>query len=58
MPKNYISGEAQDIETIVRIRPWIEDEWRSEHGDFKKTRLTTDYNAEIDVFSFKLTFIY
>jgi len=26
MPKKYIAGEAQDIETIVRLRPWIEDE--------------------------------
>lgn len=56
MPKNYITGEAQDVETIVRIRPWIEDEWRSVHGDFKNTKLTTDYNAETDVFKFKLTF--
>lgn len=57
MPKIYIEGEARDIETIVRLRPWIEDEWRAVHGDFKKTNLITDYNAESDIFKFKLYFV-
>lgn len=58
MPKHHIVGKAQDIETIIKIRPWIEDEWKSVYGEFKKTKLTTDYNAEDDVFSFQITFIY
>nr|DAT56987.1 MAG TPA: hypothetical protein [Caudoviricetes sp.] len=54
--KKYIEGEAQDIETIVRLRSWIEDEWRSTHGNFRKTNLVTDYNAESNIFKFKLYF--
>lgn len=56
IPKKYIAGEAQDIETIVRLRPWIEDEWREQYGDFKNTKLITDYDAETNVFKFKLHF--
>ena len=51
MPKKYIAGEAQDIETIVRLRPWIEDEWASVHGSFSNTKLITDYNAETNIFN-------
>lgn len=56
MPKKYINGLAKDIETIVRIRPWIEDEWKSVHGNFKNTTLKTDYNAVEDTFSFQIFF--
>jgi hypothetical protein len=56
IPKKYIAGEAQDIETIVRLRPWIEDEWKAEYGDFKKTKLTTDYDAKSNIFKFQLHF--
>lgn len=55
--RKYIDGEAQDIETIVRLRPWIEDEWRNTHGEFTKTKLITDYDAESNIFKFKLHFI-
>ena len=57
MPKRYINGEAQDIETIVRLRTWIEDEWRAVHGNFIKTKLVTDYNAKSNIFKFQLHFI-
>lgn len=57
MPKKYVSGEAQDIETIVRLRAWIEDEWKAVHGNFTKTKLTTDYDAKSKIFKFQLHFI-
>ena len=57
MPKKYVAGEAQDIETIVRLRAWIEDEWKSVHGSFTKTNLVTDYDAKSNIFKFKLHFI-
>ena len=49
-------GEAQDVETIVRLRPWIEDEWKSVHGEFKKTHIQTDYDAIRNIFKFKIFF--
>jgi hypothetical protein len=57
MPRNYINGEAEDVETIVRLRPWIEDEWRNAHGDFSKTKLTTDYDPKSNIFKFTIQFI-
>lgn len=57
MPKKQVIGEAIDVETIVRLRPWIEDEWKSVHGDFQKTKLITDYDAQTNIFKFKLQFI-
>lgn len=54
--KNIIDGEARDIETIARLRPWIEDEWKTANGDFKKTTLKTDYDANRDIFKFKIIF--
>jgi hypothetical protein len=56
IPKKYIMGEAEDIETIVRLRPWIEDEWRDSYGEFSKTKLITDYDAKSNIFKFKLHF--
>lgn len=56
MPKKYIEGEAQDIETIIRLRSWIEDEWKKTHGNFKKTNLVTDYDAKTSIFKFRLYF--
>lgn len=51
-----IDGEAVDVETIVKLRTWIEDEWKGIHGEFSKTKLTTDYDAERNVFKFTLRF--
>lgn len=54
--KKFIRGEARDVETIARLRPWIEDEYRVMHGNFKKTDLFTDYDAVADIFKFKIVF--
>lgn len=47
-------GEVNDIETLNRIRGWIEDEARGKYGNFEKTILTTDYDATRNVYQFKL----
>lgn len=49
-------GEAREVEDIVRLRPWMEEEWKNMYGDFKKTKLTTDYDAKRNVFKFRITF--
>lgn len=49
-------GTAKDIETIVRVRPWIEDIIKSKHGNFTESKLFTDYDAKSDIFSFKIDF--
>jgi hypothetical protein len=54
--KKYLSGKARDVETIIRLRPWLEDECRNHYGDFKKTDLYTDYDAKENTFRFKLYF--
>jgi len=54
--KKVINGEARDVETIARLRPWIEDEWKAVNGKYKKTILKTDYDANRDVFRFKIIF--
>ena len=47
-------GEVNDIETLNRIRGWIEDEARGKYGNFEKTTLTTDYDVTRNVYQFKL----
>lgn len=54
--KKYIDGEARDIETVIRLRPWVEDEYRSMHGAFKKSELFTDYDKDANIFRFKIVF--
>jgi hypothetical protein len=54
--KKVIEGEAKDIETIARLRPWMEDEWKAINGKFNKTILRTDYDANRDIFKFKIIF--
>lgn len=54
--KKFINGEARDIETVVRLRPWIEDEYKTMHGSFKKSELFTDYDANANIFKFKIVF--
>lgn len=49
-------GTAADIETIVRLRSWIEDFVRSRYGNFLETKLITDYNAKSNIFFFKIVF--
>jgi hypothetical protein len=50
------SGTAKDIETIIRLRPWIEEEVTKRRGNFSDTKLITDYDANADIFSFKIIF--
>lgn len=52
--KVIVSGEVLDIETLSRLRPWMEDEARKKKGNFGKTNLTTDYDAKRDVYKFKI----
>lgn len=52
--KREIAGVAKDIETIIRLRPWMEDEARNIHGNFNKTKLITDYDSENELFKFKI----
>lgn len=49
-----VSGEVTDIETLHRLRPWMEDEARKKYGGFEKTKLITDYIEGRDVYKFKL----
>ena len=56
MTDRHIIGQAQDIEAIVRLRPWIEDVWREKYGDFLHSKLITDYDAKSEIFKFKIEF--
>lgn len=49
-------GEALDIETIIRLRPWIEDITR-EKISFTKTNLITDYDRKREIFEFRIVFV-
>ena len=51
-----LTGKAKDIETIVRLRPWMEDEIKQSIGSFSSSKLYTDYSAEKDIFDFKIVF--
>jgi len=49
-------GTSQDIETIIRLRPWMEDEVKSQYGEFRGSKLITDYDAGKNIFEFKILF--
>lgn len=51
-----VDGEARDVETVIRLRSWVEDQARIEYGDFDTTKLFTDYDAKRNVFKFKIVF--
>lgn len=51
-----LNGISRDVETIVRIRPWIEDEIKSMYGDFAFTKLYTDYKPSNETFEYKIVF--
>lgn len=51
-----ISGQAADIETINKLRPWLEDEARAKYGYIGKTKLITDYDKDTQTYSFSLDF--
>lgn len=54
--KKEITGQAVDIETINKIRPWIEDEARAQYGYTGKTKLVTDYNKDTQDYTFSIVF--
>lgn len=51
-----LHGVAKDIETIARLRPWMEDEVKRSSNDLQKTKLITDYDSQSTLFSFKILF--
>jgi hypothetical protein len=53
---NQIDGVAADIETIARLRPWLEEEARKKYGYTGKTKLVTDYDEDKSIFKFKIIF--
>lgn len=53
---NIITGQAADIETINKLRPWLEDEAGVKYGYTGKTKLLTDYDKDTDTYSFSLEF--
>lgn len=52
--KVIVSGEVLDIETLSRLRPWMEEEAKKKKGEFGKTSLITDYDATRNVYKFKI----
>lgn len=51
-----IEGVAKDIETIARLRPWMESEAKKEYSNLGESRLVTDYDESKDIFKFKIIF--
>lgn len=51
-----LTGISRDVETIIRLRPWIEDEIRKQYGDFDTTKLYTDYKQGTETFEYKIVF--
>jgi hypothetical protein len=56
MQGGMLFGTAKDIETIAKLRPWMEDEAREKYGYKGKSRLVTEYNKESEIFSFSIIF--
>jgi len=52
--KVIVSGEVIDIETLSRLRSWMEEEAKKKKGEFGKTSLITDYDAKRNVYKFKI----
>ena len=53
---NKITGQAADVETISKLRPWMEDEARAKYGYTGKTKLFTDYDNDKQTFFFSIEF--
>jgi hypothetical protein len=53
---NIVTGVAVDIETIARLRPWLEDEAKRKNGFKGPTKLFTDYDKDKNLFKFKIVF--
>jgi len=51
-----LKGVAKDIETIIKLRPWLEDEARSKYKYKGETKLITNYDENLQTFSFEIVF--
>jgi hypothetical protein len=51
-----LKGVAKDIETIIKLRPWLEDETRSKYKYTGGTKLITSYDQALETFSFEIVF--
>jgi hypothetical protein len=51
-----LNGISRDVETIIRLRPWIEDEIKTMYGDYSYTKLFTDYKPRTETFEYKIVF--
>ena len=51
-----LHGKSCDVETIIRLRPWMEDEVRGNRGEFSYSKLFTDYDEGSETFEFKIVF--
>ena len=56
MQDGILSGVAKDIETIIKLRPWMEEEARNKYGYKGKTKLFTEYDKESQFFAFSILF--
>ena len=54
--ENTLKGTAKDIETIIKLRPWLEDEARQKYKYTGNTKLVTSYNEGTQIFSFEIIF--
>jgi hypothetical protein len=54
--QGMLTGTAKDIETIAKLRPWMEDEARVKYGYKGKSRLLTEYDQKSEIFSFSIIF--
>ncbi len=51
-----LTGTAKDIETIIKLRPWLEDEARQKYKYTGNTKLVTSYDEQLQIFSFEIIF--
>jgi len=51
-----LKGTAKDIETIIKLRPWLEDEARQKYKYTGNTKLVTSYDDKLQIFSFEIIF--
>ena len=51
-----LEGVAKDIETIARLRPWMEAKVREEYSGLGESKLITDYDQDKNIFKFKIIF--
>jgi hypothetical protein len=54
--KFVVQGDAKDQETVIKLRPWIEDEARKEYGSFDRTELYWNMNQETGLFNYEIHF--